>query len=155
MPIKPKPTALKVLAGNPGRRPLNTREPQLTPGIPDKPTWFGMHASDEWDRLTEGMEAQRVFTKKDLGILVAICTAYEQWRECLEIIKVLGRSYTVEDMGGNTHYKLRPEVVRYETALTQYKSFLTEIGFTPSSRSKISTLPEPNDPSGINRFFTR
>lgn len=151
---KPKPTALKILAGNPGRRPLPQREPQYHPAIPQKPKWMGLYASEEWDRLTADMDGQRVLTKNDLGILVAICLAYEQMRECLGIIKQLGRTYTVEDMGGNRHFKLRPEVVRFETALSQYKTFLVEVGFTPSSRSKVQTLPEPCKPTGINQFFT-
>ena len=152
---KPKPTALKILAGNPGHRPLPPFEPQLIPGIPDKPDWLDTYASEEWDRLTADMTAQRVFTKKDLGISVSICLAYEQMRETHAIIKTVGRSYTVEDMGGNTHYKARPECVRFETASREYRTLLAEIGFTPSSRSKVQTLPEPKSPTGITKFFTR
>lgn len=151
---KPKSTALKLINGNPGRRPLNTAEPQYESGIPDKPKWFHIYASEEWDRLTGNLNGQRVFTKNDLGILVSVCVAYEQMRETLAIIKALGRSYTVEDMGGNTHYKARPECVRFETAQKEYRTLLSEIGFTPSSRSKIKTLPEPAKPKGTAKFFT-
>lgn len=151
---KPKPSALKLLAGNPGRRPLNMQEPQFESGIPDKPEWFDTYASEEWDRITGNLNGQRVFTKNDLGIIMALCLAYEQMRECLAIIKALGRSYTVQDMGGNTHYKARPECVRYETAQKEYRTLLSEIGFTPSSRSKVKTLPEPDKLKGTSRFFT-
>ena len=151
---KPKATALKLINGNPGRRPLNKEEPQFESGIPDKPEWFGIYASEEWDRTIGNLNGQRVFTKNDLGILVSICLAYEQLRETLAIIKALGRSYTVEDMGGNTHYKARPECVRFETAQKEYRTLLAEIGFTPSSRSKIKTLPEPKRPQGTSKFFT-
>jgi hypothetical protein len=34
---RPKPTRLKVLTGNPGKRPLNMDEPQPEPAIPDCP----------------------------------------------------------------------------------------------------------------------
>lgn len=151
---KPKATALKLINGNPGRRPLNMQEPEYVSGIPEKPEWFDTYESEEWDRITGNLNGQRVFTKNDLGILVSICVAYAQFRECLAIIKELGRTYVVEDMGGNTHYKTRPEAIRGETALRLYTSFLSEIGFTPSSRSKIKTLPEPNNPKGIGKFFT-
>lgn len=154
MPNKPKPSALKLLAGNPGRRPLNMQEPQFESGIPDKPEWFDTYASEEWDRITGNLNGQRVFTTNDLGIIMALCLAYEQMRECLAIIKALGRSYTVQDMGGNTHYKARPECVRYETAQKEYRTLLSEIGFTPSSRSKVKTLPEPDKLKGTSRFFT-
>lgn len=151
---KPKATTLKLINGNPGRRPLNKEEPQFESGMPDKPDWFDTYASEEWDRLTTNLNGQRVFTKNDLGILVSICIAYEQLRETLAIIKAVGRSYTVEDMGGNTHYKARPECVRFETAQKEYRTLLAEIGFSPSSRSRIKTLPEPPKPKGTARFFT-
>lgn len=151
---KAKSAAWKLLHGNPGHRPLNTHEPAFQAGIPDKPAWFDTYESEEWDRLTSNLNGQRIFTKNDLGILVVICTAYAQFRECLAIIKKLGRTYVVEDMGGNKHYKTRPEAIRGETALKQYVSGLSEIGFTPSSRSKIKTLPEPPKPKGTAKFFT-
>lgn len=154
MPNRPKPSALKVLQGNPGRRPLNKDEPQFESGIPAKPEWFDTYASEEWDRITGNLNGQRVFTKNDLGILVALCLAYEQLRETHAILKQLGRSYTVEDMGGNTHYKARPECVRFETAQKEYRTLLAEIGFSPSSRSKVKTLPEAPKAKGTAKFFT-
>ena len=62
---------------------------------------------------------------------MAICIAYEQLRETHAILKALGRSYTVEDMCGNTHYQARPECVRFETAQKEYRSLLVEIRFSP------------------------
>lgn len=96
------------------------QEPQFESGIPRKPEWFDTYASEEWDRFTSDLNGQRVLPKNDLGILVSICVAYEQLRETRAIIKTLGRSYTVEDMGGNTHYKARPECGRFETAQMEY-----------------------------------
>ena len=37
---KPKPTALKVLEGNPGKRPLNDREPVPPKGTLKCPAWL-------------------------------------------------------------------------------------------------------------------
>lgn len=151
---KMTPSTLKILRGNPGKRKLNDLEPDYVPGIPEKPDWLEAYASEEWDRLVSNLNGQRVFTKNDLGILVAICLAYEQMRETHAIIKQLGRAYVVEDMGGNKHYKTRPECMRFETALKEYRTLLAEIGFSPASRSKIKTLPEPKKPEGTARFFT-
>ena len=151
---KPKPTALKLLAGNPGRRPLNQREPQFESGIPDKPAWFGPYASEEWDRTVGHLNGQRVFTKNDLGIIVSLCVAYEQFRETHAHITRLGRSYTVTDVSGNTHHKPRPECMRFEAAQREYRTLLAEIGFSPSSRSKVKTLPDPPKLKGTAKFFT-
>ena len=37
---KPKPTALKKLEGNPGKRKLNNKEPVPDKGMPDCPAWL-------------------------------------------------------------------------------------------------------------------
>ena len=36
----PKPTYLKVLEGNPGKRPLNENEPKPKPSAPKCPAWL-------------------------------------------------------------------------------------------------------------------
>lgn len=48
---KPKPTALKVLEGNPGHRPLNKREPMPKGRLPRCPDWLEEDAKKEWKRL--------------------------------------------------------------------------------------------------------
>lgn len=48
---KPKPTALKELEGNPGKRKLNKKEPMPGKGMPDCPKWLLPDAQEEWKRL--------------------------------------------------------------------------------------------------------
>ena len=50
---KPKPTALKKLEGNPGKRKLNTKEPMPGKGMPDCPKWLFPEAKKEWERVCE------------------------------------------------------------------------------------------------------
>lgn len=50
---KPKPTAVKKLEGNPGKRKLNKKEPVPEKGIPDCPDWLLPEAKTEWERLCE------------------------------------------------------------------------------------------------------
>jgi phage terminase small subunit len=47
---RPEPTALKELAGNPGKRALNTNEPQPG-GIPKCPPHLDKIAKAEWKRI--------------------------------------------------------------------------------------------------------
>ena len=46
---KPTPTAIKVLEGNPGKRPLNDREPQPPKKAPSCPKWLEPDAKREWN----------------------------------------------------------------------------------------------------------
>lgn len=50
---KPKPTAVKKLEGNPGKRKLNTKEPVPAKGMPDCPEWLLPEAKKEWERLAD------------------------------------------------------------------------------------------------------
>ena len=52
---KPKPTAVKKLEGNPGKRKLNTKEPNPGKGMPDCPAWLLPEAKtmDPVIRITE------------------------------------------------------------------------------------------------------
>jgi phage terminase small subunit len=48
---KPKPTILKIVAGNPGKRHLNTREPKPQVRIPTCAAHLCPPAKAEWKRL--------------------------------------------------------------------------------------------------------
>ena len=53
---KPKPTAVKVLEGNPGKRSLNTNEPKPVKKAPRCPAWLEDEAKKEWKRMAKQME---------------------------------------------------------------------------------------------------
>jgi len=44
---KPKPTAVKVLEGNPGKRSLNTAEPKPEKKAPRCPSWLEDEAKED------------------------------------------------------------------------------------------------------------
>ena len=49
---KPKPTVLKLLDGNPGKRTINDREPARRQGIPEMPAGLERRsAKAEWNRI--------------------------------------------------------------------------------------------------------
>ena len=52
---KPKPTAVKKLEGNPGKRKLNTKEPVPAKGMPACSDWLMPEAKKEWERLAKLM----------------------------------------------------------------------------------------------------
>ena len=52
---KPKPTAIKKLEGNPGKRKLNTKEPIPAKGMPNCPEWLMPEAKKEWERRADLM----------------------------------------------------------------------------------------------------
>lgn len=65
---KPKPTALKKLEGNPGKRKLNTKEPVPEKGMPDCPKWLLPEAKEEWKRLCQKLSEMGVLTEIDMAV---------------------------------------------------------------------------------------
>ena len=73
---KPKPTALKLLEGNPGKRPINEHEPVPPKGTVKCPTWLEPEAKKEWKRLAPSLEAMGVLTQADLTSMQSFCSEF-------------------------------------------------------------------------------
>jgi phage terminase small subunit len=72
----PKPTHLKAITGNPGKRPLNEHEPRPKVEIPECPPELSPSAQREWNRLVDHLAALRLLTSLDRAALAAYCGSY-------------------------------------------------------------------------------
>ena len=59
---RPKPTHLKVVTGNPGKRKLNDKEPTPAKEIPDPPAHLTDWGKVAWGRLTVLLDGMGVLT---------------------------------------------------------------------------------------------
>ena len=131
---KPKPTALKQLEGNPGKRPLNIAEPHPDAVSPDAPAHLDEVALAEWNRLAPEMHTKGVLTGWDRAAFAGYCVAYSRWvKACAELSKT---SLTITTEKGNVIQ--HPIVGVANKAQELMLRFLTEFGLTPSSRSRVS-----------------
>ena len=71
---KPKPTTLKLLDGNPGKRTINDREPAALAGVPEPPGWLDDEARAEWFRMVKMLGDMRLLSPADHAMLEAYCT---------------------------------------------------------------------------------
>jgi len=69
-----KPTALKILEGKRGHRPLPQNEPQPALGAV-APTWMSLGARKEWGLLAPVLERMGVLTEADGETLAELCEA--------------------------------------------------------------------------------
>lgn len=132
---KPTPTTLRVLRGNPGRRPLNRGEPKPLTGDMAPPSWLSGHALDEWNRLAPVLYRLGLLTEIDGQALASYCETWARWREAEDKIKEFGM--VIKGRHGNP--VISPFVAVATRSMHQLKAFLIEFGMTPSSRSRIST----------------
>ena len=93
---KPKPTAIKKLEGNPGKRKLNTKEPIPAKGMPNCPEWLMPEAKKEWERLADLMNQMGVLTEVDMAAFAAYCQSYARWKEAQEHITSEGSTFETD-----------------------------------------------------------
>ncbi len=129
---RPKPTKLKKLAGNPGKRPLNRREPKAT-GRPVCPDHLDAIARSEWERVAPLLTEMGVLASVDMAALGSYCAAYSVWVQAQLDINLRGLSRKVPMKGMVTN----PSVRLARDAMDQMRKFMTEFGMTPSSRSRL------------------
>ena len=134
---RPKPTRLKILSGNPGKRALNMNEPKPDPEIPECPVELGPVARKEWDRLVVQLGALRLLTQLDRAALAAYCGAYGMWAEATEAIQKYGTM-----VKSPTGYPVQSPYVSIANRQAEIMMRIaSEFGFTPASRSRISAPP--------------
>lgn len=96
---KPKPTALKLIEGNPGKRPLNTAEPQISGGTPLCPEHLPESARQLWQTIMASTPPGMIAVT-DAPLLADYCVAWAIHREATEALRksrnLLGESLLVE-----------------------------------------------------------
>jgi P27 family predicted phage terminase small subunit len=138
---KPKPTRVKVLTGNPGRRPLNLDEPRPEPSVPDCPPELSPAAQREWARLVGELGKLRVLTNLDRAALAAYCGAYALWAEATEALQKYG--VMVKSPTGFPIQSPYLSIANRQAEIMM--RIASEFGFTPASRGRISApmMSEP------------
>ncbi len=130
---KPKPTVLKKLEGNPGKRELNFFEPQPEKIAPKCPTWLEPEAKKEWKRSSKELETLGILTQVDMAAFAGYCQAYARWKEAEEFITKHGT--IVKTPSG--YWQQVPQVSIAQSYLKIMNRFCEQFGLTPSSRSRI------------------
>jgi len=136
---RPKPTVLKLLQGNPGRRPLNKQEPKPAAGIPEMPAHLSIGARQFWKAQGPRLAGIGCLTVVDGEAFAALCEARAAWVAAKK--GRLKEGFVVTSPNG---YQVQSAFVAMERqALKQFMVLATEFGMTPSSRSRVKVLPPP------------
>lgn len=142
---RPKPTAQKALAGNPGKRALNKDEPDfsLVTNV-DPPEWLSENARRIWQMIVPQLCAAKVLALTDLHNVEAFCTAYGNWRLAQDSVQEFGIVVT-SAMGSPIK---NPALTAANEAMRQIVTFGSMLGLDPASRSRIigGKQPESSNP---------
>ena len=131
----PKPTVLRVIEGNPSKRPIDKNEPKPRPGVPTRPAWLLPEAKHEWARVVPELDRIGLLTIVDRAALATYCQAWARYVEAeAELTKyggILGSKKTsyIQVSPYSTISRHNAQIVR---------AFCAEFGLTPSSRGRMS-----------------
>lgn len=134
----PKPTRLKIINGNPGKRRLPENEPQPVEGLPTRPEWLSPEAKREWTRLVKALP-EELLTQADRMVLAAYC---QNWADYVDAVKDLaqnGWSYRSE----SGYEASRPAVTKMHKALEKLMSLGAKLGLSPSDRVRLAVPEKP------------
>lgn len=150
----PKPTPLKLVTGNPGKRALNKREPKAVGTYGAPPAHLTRVGQSLWRRLAKKLNAMNLESEGDRNALEILCSAYEEWREAREIVIDEGLTYERKTAQGEVMIVARPEVAIAADAMRRVHRLLLEFGLTPSARSRVTAGEAPTvDP--MEEFLNR
>jgi len=147
---KAKPTALKILEGKLGHRPLPKNEPKPKVGAPSAPDWLDKAARAEWERIVPELDAIGLLTKVDGFVLGAYCSRLSAWIALEKKIAKRGAVYKITSTMGNSYYKARPEVAIAKEYLRDVRILAAELGLTPSARASMHSSKDSDDGSDLD-----
>lgn len=146
---RPTPTRLKILSGNPGKRPMNENEPQPEIHLPRPPKHLSPAARKEWYRVGRILLHHRLISDMDRAALEAYCVIYARWVDAEQ--KVIRHGTIV--LSPDKKFPMKsPYLCVAEAALEQMRKLMIEFGLTPASRSRVASLPSEEEDE-LDRFL--
>jgi P27 family predicted phage terminase small subunit len=131
---KPKPTSLRLLQGNAGKRPINLSEPLPAGDLFEPPAHLTESQSLDWTYAIANAPAG-LLTMLDRDVLAIWVIARGIHRQCNETLA--REDLLLKSKEGGTPYQHPCLAILNRQAEIMMKAG-AEMGFTPSSRSRIS-----------------
>lgn len=130
---KPKPTAIKMLEGNPGKRALNHAEPKPRVVAPRPPEYLGDAEKTKWKAAVKELYQLGLLTAIDQDALAMYCVVFVRWQKAEKMVREKGE--IIKTAAGNIIQN--PFLSIANRALDQLNKMGAEFGMTPSSRSRV------------------
>lgn len=127
----PKPTELKRIEGNPGKRPLSDDEPKPAGLVGEAPEWLDEIGRMKWNQKRAVLEPLGLLTDADDDFLAAYCDAYSEMVKATYDIREEG-PISVSEKG--SPYQ-NPRVGQKNKAVEKLVKIGALFGLSPSSRS--------------------
>jgi P27 family predicted phage terminase small subunit len=148
---KPKPPALKVVAGE--RKDRIPDAPPADVGELTRPSWLSAEAKREWNRLVPQLERWGLGAV-DRMALAMLCQEWARYVECQrEMARVMEETGSLSFETPKGYVQQIPEVGMSNKAFENVRKMCAEFGLTLSSRGRI-TVPGERDGSAAERLLS-
>ncbi|CAN5156110.1 phage terminase small subunit P27 family [soil metagenome] len=135
---KPKPARLRLIHGSRAKT-ANDRQPKPPLQLPSCPSHLLPAAKAEWKRVAKELYDLGYISRLDRAALAGYCQCNGRWVECE---KKLQETPAILKMPSG-YIQQNPWLTISTKQMELMCKFATELGITPSSRSRIETVP-PN-----------
>lgn len=142
---KPKPTQLKVLHGNPGKRPLPKSEPPKI--VSDEPVEFllGDIGEKEAARMRRMLDEMGMGSAAFETAVVCYASVFQDYMAARQLYKRAGESPISKTTNGNiVQHPLLSVINRMRDDM---RKWLVEFGMTPSASTRVESTSAENDPA--------
>ena len=130
---KAKPTRLKVIQGNPGKRPIEPDAAKPETKIPPCPPHLDAVARKEWKRVAEELRKLGLISAVSMAALAVYAAAWSRWIAAERQIKKAGGPLQKTPNG---YMQISPWLVISNKAQDQMLRVMAEFGMTPASQSR-------------------
>ena len=140
----PQPTSLRLINGNPGKRPISKTEAMPDVLEPITPEHLSVDGLAEWVRIMPLLLKNRLVTEIDTVALALYCQAYGRWVMAERKITLMQADgddgFTTEAPSG--YLVQNPYLSIANRAMEDCHKYLQQFGLSPSSRTRISVSPD-------------
>jgi len=148
----PKPTAIEIAEGRPGKRPLNPDEPRPRPVTPRCPEHLDERGRKEWRRLTPILHRMKVLTEADGIALGNLCQMYSTMVKAQEKLNKTGILYK----SPSGYIMQSPLLSVVNQCVDTITRLAREFGLTPAARSRIiASAPGDDGEDELLRLLSR
>jgi P27 family predicted phage terminase small subunit len=154
---KPKPTHLKLIEGNAGKRPINRKEPKPKRSRPPAPSHLDPATRKLWDAVVKELDDIAILTSVDIFAVEVLCEALADHRSAVATIarnarayaaskkskqepaySIDGRYYRTTNQAGSDMWRQHPALALKSDADKRIRGWCAEFGLTPASRTRLT-----------------
>jgi len=150
----PKPTAIKIAEGNPGKKKLPKNEPKpKTKAKLEPPAYLSEEAKAIWNQLAPEYVAMDLLYSVDVTKFAMYCDSIATYERLTEEIEREGDVVMGSNKKGNTYVLPNPKCALKHQAFVRIQKLGAEMGDSPGSRARLGKLMDDDEDDALDRFL--